>query len=188
MTAVGVVVAALVQRGGRPRPCRWRLAELLMIVGTAPWLYLLLRPGHQRMMWTHGHLAPATDRYHVVPFVDLANQWHVGPGFFVYQVTGNLLVFAAFGFGAPVRWRLRPPAVLGIAALASACVEVTQYLMHDYRLASIDDVLVNAVGAGLAALCSRPWWRSRPGGQARAATGRGRVRRHVPTGERGLNG
>jgi hypothetical protein len=34
-------------------------------------------------------------------------------------------------------------------------VESSQYLLHLGRVASVDDVLVNAVGAGLAAACSR---------------------------------
>jgi glycopeptide antibiotics resistance protein len=37
-------------------------------------------------------------------------------------------------------------------------VEVLQYVLDLGRVSSVDDVLVNAVGAVLAALCSRRWW------------------------------
>ncbi len=120
-----------------------------MIVGTVPWIYLILRPGTH-----HGVF--------LVPFSDLAEQFRVGLGFAAWQIGGNLLVFAAFGFGAPVRWRIGPLAVVGVATAASGCLEIIQYALHDGRVSSVDDVLVNAVGAGLAALCSRHWWRRRP--------------------------
>ncbi len=74
------------------------------------------------------------------------------------QVVGNLLVFAAYGFLAPIRWRITPLAVIASSAIASAAVEAAQYLFDLGRVSSIDDVLLNAFGAGLAALCSRRWW------------------------------
>jgi hypothetical protein len=162
LLVVGVVLAAVTVRLPPARPRRWRLAEALMIAGTAPWLYLLLRPGVPRTLGVGGW-GPPDHRYHLVPLVDLHNQWVVGPWFFTYQVCGNLLVFAALGFGAPVRWRIGLPRVLLLAAALAGAVEITQYLLHDWRLASVDDVAVNALGAGLAALCSRRWWRRREG-------------------------
>jgi glycopeptide antibiotics resistance protein len=152
VTVSGLLLAGVVARAGRGRPRGYRLAEALMIAGTLPWLFLILRPGHQ------------PQHVYVIPFTDLRDQFRVGLGFAAEQIGGNLLVFAAFGFAAPVRWRLRsrcprPLVVLGIAALASAALELTQLVLGDGRVASVDDVLVNAVGAGLAALLSRRWWR-----------------------------
>jgi len=134
---------------GRPRPLRYRLAEALMIAGTASWLWLILRPGHRH------------DTLYLIPGTDLHDQFGVGLAFAAWQIGGNLLVFAPFGFAAPIRWRVRPPVVVLLAGLASAALETTQYLMAAGRVASVDDVLVNAAGAGLAALCSYHWWRRR---------------------------
>lgn len=39
-------------------------------------------------------------------------------------------------------------------------VEVAQYVLRLDRVSSVDDVLINAAGAGLAALASRRWWRT----------------------------
>ena len=78
------------------------------------------------------------------------------------QVVGNLPVFAALGFCAPQRfaalasmWR-----ILALAAGCSALVEIAQYALHLGRVSSVDDVLLNMAGAGLAALASRRWWRA----------------------------
>ena len=149
VTVVGLLAAAAVALRGRPRPTRYRLAEALMIAGTAPWLWLILRPGHQH------------DTLYLIPGTDLRDQFGVGLAFATWQIGGNLLVFAPFGFAAPIRWRIRPATVALLAALASAALETAQYVMADGRVTSVDDVLVNAVGAGLAALCSYHWWRSR---------------------------
>lgn len=150
VTLAGLLLAALVAATGPARPRRARWAEVLLIAGTAPWLFLLLRSGHQRL----------GSRY-LVPFTDLRDQFRVGLGFAAVQITGNLLVFAAFGFGAPIRWRIGAGTVLAVTATASIGVEITQYLMADGRVASVDDVIVNAAGATVAALCSRRWWRTR---------------------------
>ncbi|MFC4629610.1 VanZ family protein [Promicromonospora alba] len=45
-----------------------------------------------------------------------------------------------------------------LAAGVSTTVEALQYVLDLGRVASVDDVLVNTVGAVLAALCSRRWW------------------------------
>ena len=75
------------------------------------------------------------------------------------QLGGNLAVFAGFGALAPVRWRLRGWQVVAAAAVGSATVESLQHLLGLGRVASIDDVLLNTCGAGLAALVTRRWWR-----------------------------
>jgi glycopeptide antibiotics resistance protein len=79
---------------------------------------------------------------------------------------GNLLVFAALGFFAPMRIAA-PAAVPRVLALAAGCsvlIETAQYVLQLDRVSSVDDVLLNAAGAALAALASRSWWRTGPGG------------------------
>ena len=70
--------------------------------------------------------------------------------------------FAALGFFAPLRFAALAsvPRILALAAGCSVLVETAQYFMPD-RVSSVDDVLLNAAGAGLAALASRHWWRAR---------------------------
>jgi hypothetical protein len=128
---------------------RTAVTEVGMVVGTVPWLWMILTP------------LPGPGLVYVVPLTDLRNQFHHPPLWVFYQVTGNLLVFAAFGFLAPIRWRIRPLWVVAIAAGASATVETLQWALDLGRVASVDDVLINAAGAGLAALCSRRWWQTR---------------------------
>ena len=78
------------------------------------------------------------------------------------QVVGNLLVFAALGFFAPLRFAALAsvPRILALAAGCSVLVETAQYVLPMDRVSSVDDVLLNAAGAGLAALASRRWWRT----------------------------
>lgn len=78
------------------------------------------------------------------------------------QVVGNLLVFAALGFLAPLRFAALAsvPRILMLTAGCSVLVEAAQYVLRLDRVSSVDDVLLNTVGAGLAALASRRWWRT----------------------------
>jgi glycopeptide antibiotics resistance protein len=80
-----------------------------------------------------------------------------------FQVTGNLLLLSALGFLAPVRFVTLAslPRVVALAASCSALIETAQYVLRLDRVSSVDDVLLNTAGAGLAALASRPWWRMR---------------------------
>jgi hypothetical protein len=133
-------------RRGVPLPFarRWSLAEVAMVVGTAPWLWMILTP------------SSADGGVHLVPIVDLIQVLTGDALTAVVQVGGNLLVFAAFGFFAPMRWRIGAGAVTLAAAGGSIMVEVLQYSLALSRVTSVDDVLLNAAGAGLAALLS---WR-----------------------------
>ena len=81
-----------------------------------------------------------------------------------YQVVGNLLILAALGFLAPVRFAAMAslPRILALAAVGSALIETAQYVLQLDRVSSVDDVLLNTAGAGLAALASHPWWMARP--------------------------
>jgi hypothetical protein len=136
----------------------WRLslAEVGIVYGTVPWVWMILLPG------SHAGAAPA--RVNLVPLRDLVTVLTGAPLTATVQVVGNLLVFAALGFFAPVRFAAlaSAPRVLALAACCSVAVEVAQYAMRLDRVSSVDDVLLNAAGAWLAALASRRWWRSSP--------------------------
>src|SRR5690242_18425825 len=111
-------------------------AETAMVVGTVPWLWMTMspvkgqRPGHN-----------------FVPFADLAHQFHVGALYAFVQITGNLLVFAALGAAIPVRWRVGPLVSLAAGTAGSFLIEASQYVLPLGRFASIDDIIVNAIGA-----------------------------------------
>ena len=128
----------------------WRLslAEVGMVHGTVPFLWLTLMPG------AAPGVAPA--RVSLVPLRDLATMGTLG-------IVGNLLVFASLGFFAPMRFAAPAsvPRVLALGAGCSVLVETAQYVLQLDRVSSVDDVLVNATGAVLAGLASRRWWRTR---------------------------
>lgn len=153
IVVAAVAVARVRQRRGVPAEVAWRttVAEVAIVAGTAPWLFMGLMPN-----------AGAERLVHLVPFVDLRDQWGAGIEFFTVQVTANLLVFATAGFFAPIRWPIGPGSVLIGAVVASTLLEVGQYVLNIGRVSSIDDVLVNAAGAWLAAWCSARWWLHRP--------------------------
>jgi hypothetical protein len=127
----------------------WRrsLAEVGIVYGTVPWVWMTLLPGSRA--------GEVPGRVSAVPLLDLlAMGWA--------QVVGNLLVFAALGLFAPLRFAALAsvPRILALAAGCSALVEIAQYVLQLDRVSSVDDVLLNAAGAGLAAWASRPWWRT----------------------------
>ncbi|MFE4635367.1 VanZ family protein [Streptomyces sp. NPDC056773] len=127
----------------------WRmpLAAVGMVHGTVPWVWMTMMPG------AGAGIVPG--RVSLVPLRDLVTMGPIGIG-------GNLLVFAALGFFAPVRWAALAsvPRVLALGAGCSVLVETAQYVLRLDRVSSVDDVLVNATGAALAALASRRWWRT----------------------------
>lgn len=155
MTLVGMPAAALVagalallrRAAGVPRAWRSSLAEVGMVYGTAPFVWMTLMPG------PGAGVVPG--RLSLVPLRDLVTMGPLGIG-------GNLLVFAALGFFAPLRTAALAsvPRVLALGACCSILVETAQYVFRLDRVSSVDDVLVNAVGAALAALASRRWWRT----------------------------
>ncbi|MFJ9810952.1 VanZ family protein [Streptomyces sp. NPDC101158] len=127
----------------------WRssLAEVGMVHGTVPFVWLTMMPG--------AAAGAVPGRLSLVPLRDLATMGPLG-------ITGNLLVFAALGFFAPMRWAALAslPRILALGAGCSVLVETAQYVLRLDRVSSVDDVLVNAAGAVLAALASRRWWRT----------------------------
>ncbi len=134
----------------------WRtsLAEVGIVYGTVPWVWMIMLPGDQ------AGTAPA--RVSLVPLWDLFTILADGPVRATGQIVGNLLVFAALGFLAPLRFAALAsvPRILALAASCSVLVEAAQYVLRLDRVSSVDDVLLNAAGAGLAALASRRWWRA----------------------------
>ena len=133
----------------------WRrsLAEVGIVFGTVPWVWMIMLPGDQA--------GTVPGRVSLVPLRDLLTILADGPVRATGQIVGNLLVFAALGFFAPVRFAALAsvPRILALAAGCSVLVEVAQYVLRLDRVSSVDDVLLNAAGAGLAALASRRWWR-----------------------------
>lgn len=142
----------------------WRtsLADVGMVYGTVPWVWVTMLPG------SGAGVVPG--RLSLVPLQDLVTMGTVG-------IVGNLLVLATLGALAPLRFAaLRSvPRVLALAAGCSVLIEVAQLVLRLDRVTSVDDVLLNAVGAGLAALVSRPWWQSLP----RTAVTRSRAARTI---------
>jgi glycopeptide antibiotics resistance protein len=134
----------------------WRmsLAEVAIVYGTVPWVWMILLPGSRA--------GEVPGRVNLVPLRDLFTIVDHGPGTAVGQIVGNLLVFAALGFFTPVRFAALAsvPRVLALAAACSVLVETAQYVLALDRVSSVDDVLLNTAGAGLAALASRRWWRT----------------------------
>ena len=124
-------------------------AEVGIVYGTLPWIAMTMLPGSEA--------GTAVGRVSLVPLQDLQTM----P---VYQIVGNLLIFAALGFLVPLRFAVLAslPRILAVAAAGSVLIETAQYVLSLDRVSSIDDVLLNTAGAGLAALASRRWWRSRP--------------------------
>ncbi|CAM5229982.1 hypothetical protein SXANM310S_04379 [Streptomyces xanthochromogenes] len=155
-----LVVWALASRRratGAASPWRTSLADVGMVHGTVPFLWLTLMPG------AAAGLVPG--RLSLIPLRDLVTMGPLG-------IVGNLLVFAALGFFAPMRFAALAsvPRILALGAVCSTLVESAQYVFRLDRVSSVDDVLVNAVGAALAALASRRWWRGTaevPGGRSR---------------------
>ncbi|MGC0327512.1 hypothetical protein RKD23_000502 [Streptomyces sp. SAI-170] len=165
MTLVTLPLAALVawalarrrRAAGVASAGRISLAEVGMVHGTVPFLWLTLMPG--------AGAGTVRARVSLVPLRDLATMGSLG-------IAGNLLVFAALGFFAPMRFAATAslPRILALGAGCSVLVETAQYVLQLDRVSSVDDVLVNAVGAVLAALASRRWWATR----AEAPSERGR--------------
>jgi glycopeptide antibiotics resistance protein len=147
-----LVVWALARRrlaAGVTSAWQMSLAEVGMVHGTVPFVWMVLMPG------SGAGIVPA--RLSLVPLRDL---FEMGP----LGIVGNLLVFAALGFFAPMRFAALAavPRILALAACCSVLIETAQYVLQLDRVSSVDDVLLNAAGAVPAALASRPWWRTKP--------------------------
>ncbi|MEU6298184.1 VanZ family protein [Streptomyces erythrochromogenes] len=144
---VAWVLARRRRAAGLPSAWRLSLAEVGMVHGTVPWVWMILMPG------AGAGVVPG--RVSLVPLRDLVTMGPLG-------IVGNLLVFASLGFFGPVRFAALAsvPRVLALGAGCSVLVESAQYVLWLDRVSSVDDVLVNAAGAALAAVASRRWWRT----------------------------
>ncbi|HEV7647702.1 MAG TPA: VanZ family protein [Actinophytocola sp.] len=146
----GLVVWFLARRrraAGLTSAWRMSLAEVGMVYGTVPFVWMTVMPG------SGAGIVPG--RVSLVPLRDLLTMGPLG-------IAGNLLIFAALGFFAPIRFAALAsvPRILALGAGCSILVETAQYVLRLDRVSSVDDVLVNAAGAMLAALASRRWWRT----------------------------
>jgi VanZ family protein len=161
LALLGVAVAGLLVRqrtqAGMPARRAWRhsLAEVGMIAGTVPWTILLLAPVR---------LAPDAQRFYLTPFSDIWFQLTGPPGEAVVQLGGNLLVLFTFGAGAAVRFRVLagPWRLLAAGAAGSLLLESIQLATASGRVFSVDDILLNALGAVLGGLLTRRWWATEP--------------------------
>lgn len=155
MTLVGLPLAGLVvwvlARGRRPvgATSAWRLslAEVGMVYGTVPFVWMTTMPG------SGAGIVPG--RVSLIPLRDLLTMGPLG-------IVANLLIFAPLGFFAPIRFAALAsvPRILALGAGCSILIETAQYVLQLDRVSSIDDVLINTTGAVLAALASRRWWRT----------------------------
>ena len=155
MMLVGLPLAAVVvwalasirRAAGVTSAWRMSLAEVGMVYGTVPLVWLTMMPG------PGAGIVPG--RVSLVPLRDVVTMGPIGIG-------GNLLIFAALGFFAPMRFAAlaSAPRILALGAGCSLAVELAQYVFRLDRVSSVDDVLVNAVGALLFGLASRRWWRT----------------------------
>jgi hypothetical protein len=138
-------------RHGHPFPTRTAAADVTMVIGTAPWIWMILTPGK------------GGESLSLTPLRDLSAMLQGPVETAFVQVGGNLLVFAALGAMLPVRSArfASLPWIAGLAAAASLTVELLQYGLRLGRVSSVDDVLVNTAGAVLAAIVTRRWWASR---------------------------
>ncbi|RJS45703.1 VanZ family protein [Nocardioides cavernaquae] len=143
---VVVVIAGVRQWRRRPHAWRTSVAQVGLVHGTVPFVWLTMMPGSRA--------GEVTGSVSMVPLRDLET---MDTG----QVVGNLLILAALGFCLPVlssTWASIPRIVV-LAAGCSTVIEVLQYVLLLDRVSSVDDVLLNTAGAGLAAIASSPWWR-----------------------------
>jgi hypothetical protein len=163
LTVVSLPLAALAlvvlvrwrKAAGSTQPWRMSLAEVGLVYGTVPWLWITMLPG--------SHAGEVPGRVSLIPLRDIVTLLGSGPLMATLQIGGNLLVLAALGFFAPLRFRALAsvPRILALAAGCSILIETAQYVLQLDRVSSVDDVLLNTAGAGLAALASRHWWAAR---------------------------
>lgn len=95
----------------------------------------------------------------LMPGADLADAYTDGGS--LWQVLGNLFLLLPLAALVPLRVpRLRSVRRIALLALVlSVLVEATQFVLHNGRVTSTDDVLLNTLGAVLGAAATRPVWR-----------------------------
>ncbi|UGT40381.1 VanZ family protein [Nocardia yamanashiensis] len=124
---------------------RWTVAETGILLGTLPWIWMILTPAHGER------------KVILFPLVDLIDTLLEASTNTVVQVVANTILFIPLGFLLPLRfpWFGTVPRMLAVGALLSAGLETAQYVLDLGRWSSIDDVLMNATGAGIGAWLTR---------------------------------
>ena len=137
--------SADVQSGQRQpgRPSGWVRAATLVYVAALTVMTLL--PIH----WTLGTSRwPADYRPQLVPFKGILQEVKWTPLETLAELSGNMLLFAPLGFLLPLlvpairRWWQ----VLAVGAGVSLLIELYQLAWPGVRKASVDDLLLNALG------------------------------------------
>ena len=131
------------------------------MAGSLPWAVMLFTP------------QPAPRSVDLVPLHDLPS-WLAGDfGTAAAQITGNMLVLAAAGFFLPMRYTFAASflRMTGVAVITSGVIEALQWVLAIGRVSSVDDVLINTLGAVLAAAASRRWWVRRAEDRAGESSG-----------------
>lgn len=123
-------------RGGRPRKEALSSAALDVLLGASILSILILT------------LPPSIDANRTLDLVPF-RQWHGGIS--VSLMMANIVLFIPLGVLAPTRWRRLDSLarVLLVAALFSLVIEVLQFALNLGRQASITDLILNAMGAGI---------------------------------------
>jgi hypothetical protein len=124
------------ERSGAAASSAWRHSAAE--VGTVPWLWMILTP------------RDAAGEVHLLPLRDLIAQLAGDPGVALAQIGGNLLVYRRVrGAGAATVPAADPPA----GPHRPGCSRPagggdTAVALASGRVSSIDDMLLNAAGAG----------------------------------------
>jgi glycopeptide antibiotics resistance protein len=132
-------------------PSRRRLARAALLAHAALFLWLTL-----------GVLPTARPVHNFRPFRSMAHDWSKGGHELLVNFLGNIVVFVPFGALLPLA-RRRPVSARETALAASAfsgVVEAMQYA-SSRRVADIDDVLLNGLGALIGYLGLQAWRRCR---------------------------
>jgi glycopeptide antibiotics resistance protein len=125
-------------------------AEFGIVFGTLPWTWMGFASAGEGV---RGVI--------LIPVLDLVQQVRFNGEFAFYEITSNLMFMLPFGALAPLRWPSMASLarVTLVAAAYSGAIEFLQYALGLGRVSSVDDVLVNAVGALLGAGLTMRWWR-----------------------------
>lgn len=101
-------------------------------------------------------------QYNFTPFHEISRYIRyrdvVGPGLFLVNIVGNVVVFMPFGFFVPGLEKKKPKAVLhflkvtALGFLFSLSVETTQ-LISRVGCFDVDDLILNTVGVALGFIC-----------------------------------
>ena len=132
----------------RARSGRAALAEVGLLCWTLPFIGMLFTP------------RPTPRSIDLVPLHDLPSWFSGAPGTAAAQLIGNLAVLAGVGFFLPIRygWAASYQRITALAVGCAVLIETLQWVLAIGRVSSVDDVIINTLGAVAAAICSRRWW------------------------------